>query len=102
MTRLTLRFFESCPNWRTVDRQLRELAAELDLDLHHQRIDSDRQAARLGFVGSPTVLIDGQDPFPSSGPAGLSCRLYRTEGGLRGSPPIEEIREALRQRRTGG
>ncbi len=40
----------------------------------------------MQFRGSPTVLVDGWDPFldPAS-PVGLSCRVYRTEDGVTGA-----------------
>ena len=41
------------------------LAAEgLEADVHYHRI-SDEQAEKLCLRGSPTILIDGVDPFPS-------------------------------------
>ena len=49
--------------------------------------------------GSPTLLIDGRDPFavPGAGPA-LACRLYETEDGrLYGAPTVAALRRALDQ-----
>jgi hypothetical protein len=41
------------------------LAAEgIDADINYHRID-DHEATRMGLKGSPTILIDGADPFPS-------------------------------------
>lgn len=53
------------------------------------------QAEALAFLGSPTILIDGRDPFaePTQAP-GLACRLYP---GLSGVPPLTPLRQALRQ-----
>jgi hypothetical protein len=47
--------------------------------------------------GSPTLLIDGRDPFAGPGaPASLSCRLYRDETGRLGpAPSVDEFRHAL-------
>ncbi len=51
----------------------------------------------MQFHGSPTVLVDGQDPFPGdAAPAGLSCRVYRTASGVSGAPTIEQLVEVLR------
>lgn len=50
---------------------------------------------RLGFSGSPTILVDGQDPFADQdAPIGLACRLYATEEGLQGAPTIAQLRGA--------
>jgi type IV secretory pathway TraG/TraD family ATPase VirD4 len=54
-------------------------------------------AERLGFIGSPTVLVDGSDPFATPGaPIGLACRVYVTPEGLAGSPTLDQLMEALR------
>jgi len=47
--------------------------------------------------GSPTLLIDGVDPFgpPDQRPS-LSCRLYRDAAGRpAGAPSVEALRQAL-------
>ncbi|MDK1017238.1 MAG: thioredoxin family protein, partial [Actinomycetota bacterium] len=55
--------------------------------------------ADQNFHGSPTVLINGIDPFAENdAPVGLSCRIYRTDEGLAGTPTIDQLRQAL----TGG
>jgi len=47
--------------------------------------------------GSPTVLVDGRDPFAAPGtPASVSCRLYQDEGGrAQGAPSLTRLRQAL-------
>ena len=61
-----------------------------------EQINSPEEAERVHFVGSPTILIDGRDPFEGSGERfGLTCRVYQTPDGLAGSPTIEQLREAL-------
>jgi hypothetical protein len=53
--------------------------------------------ARVANTGSPTLLIDGVDPFAAPGePASLSCRLYRLpDGSLDGVPSLDQLRAAL-------
>lgn len=95
-TTVTLRYFEGCPNWRTTDRDLEGLRDEYGFALVRQRVETEVEAARLGFLGSPTVLIDDVDPFAVGGePTGLACRVYATEDGLRGAPSREALRAAL-------
>jgi hypothetical protein len=50
-------------------------------------VTSQDHAEDLGFAGSPTITIDGVDPFadPSQVPA-LACRVYRTDAGITGTP----------------
>jgi hypothetical protein len=54
-------------------------------------VETDDDARRLGFLGSPTVRIDGEDVDPEGKGAehvGLQCRLYPGEGRLEGIPPV--------------
>jgi hypothetical protein len=96
---VTIRYFDGCPNWRTILRRVVDIARDLDagLDVSLERIESDEDAERLRFVGSPTLLLDGQDPFEVEVPSvfGLSCRIYRTPQGPAGSPTREQLREVL-------
>ncbi|MET7671927.1 DF family (seleno)protein [Micromonospora luteifusca] len=61
-------------------------------------VTSQAEAEQLGFLGSPSVLIEGQDPFaePHHRPA-MACRLYREETGASGVPPIRRLRQAFKQ-----
>ena len=93
---VTLLYFDDCPNWQDTDRMLTRLATEFGYDLTYQRVTTHEEAAQVGFRGSPTVLIEGVDPFADShAPTGLSCRVYATPEGLRGSPTEEMLRRAL-------
>lgn len=88
-----------CPNTRTAADRLHQ---ELDgLGLHDvtfrtRTITSQAEAEAAHFTGSPTILIDGRDPFAEPGRApGLTCRVYRTPDGLAGVPTAEQLRQAL-------
>jgi len=64
-------------------------------------IESDDEAQRRRFVGSPTFLIDGVDPFSGAGaPGGLTCRLYETVDGLAAVPTVGSLRDALSRARV--
>ena len=95
---ITLQYFDGCPNWNTTDARLRTLIAEYDLDanLRYLLIETPEAAVEHNFRGSPTVLVDGLDPFAEAdAPAGLSCRVYRTEAGLAGSPTVHQLYMAI-------
>lgn len=65
-------------------------------------ITSQDQARRRGFVGSPTILLDGSDPFADPvAPPAMACRLYSTPDGLRGVPELRDLRQALKQAADG-
>ena len=83
-----------------MDERIRGISADLaghDVEVSYERIESVEEAERLRFVGSPTLLLDGQDPFAegTEGSFGLSCRIYRTPEGPAGSPTTEQLREVL-------
>jgi hypothetical protein len=57
-------------------------------------VATTEDAVRLGMRGSPTILVDGRDPFGDAEPS-LSCRLYRAGGGFDGAPSVERLVAAL-------
>ena len=94
---LTLQYFEGCPNWKTTAAHLSTLIDEgLDATIAYVLIDTYESAVAHGFRGSPTVLIEGVDPFADvDAPVGLACRVYRTEDGYAGSPTLPQLRQAI-------
>ena len=94
--RLQLLYFPECPHWRLAEERLSEVAERLGLSIEHQLVTTEEEADRVSFCGSPTILIDGVDPFAESDQAiGLSCRIYRTPDGYAGLPTSEQIAAAL-------
>lgn len=95
---VSLLYFDSCPNWKVADQRLAAIAAERpDVVVTRHRVETVEEAERLGFHGSPSILVDGVDVFAEPGAGvGLSCRVYRTPAGLAGTPTMEQLRAALR------
>ena len=63
-----------------------------------REIADDAHAELEGFVGSPTVRIDGRDiQPPERGEApGLTCRIYRLrDGRISPTPDPQDLRDAL-------
>lgn len=55
-TDITLLYFDSCPNWR-VGNELRSACTRLrDVTVHRRIVDTQEEAERVRFVGSPTIL----------------------------------------------
>jgi len=102
-----LQWWEGCPSYPHALEELREaLRAEgLDPDAVRLReIESDEQAERERFPGSPTIRIDGEDVLPpgEGQPFGLSCRIYRLRDGRSSpTPDPEDLREAVRRVAAG-
>lgn len=90
-----------CPNAAPATALLR--AALDDVGLHDVEIrtiviDSQQAAERRGFVGSPTIRIDGDDPFAVAGQtSALACRVYPSAGGPSGLPDLRQLRQALKR-----
>lgn len=93
-----LLYVEGCPNWQVTEKRLGEAQRSLELDVRVQRrkVETPEQAEQIGFHGSPTLLIDGTDPFDERRtPVGLTCRVYQTPEGLKGSPTVDQLVDAL-------
>ncbi|HKW58975.1 MAG TPA: thioredoxin family protein [Candidatus Dormibacteraeota bacterium] len=97
--KVTIQYFDGCPHWKLADERLRKVLAPErrdDVEVEYQLIDSPEAAERAGFHGSPTILVDGRDPFATGDePVGLTCRVFRTEHGREGSPSESQLRAAL-------
>ncbi|GJF15596.1 hypothetical protein NGTWS1803_00650 [Mycolicibacterium cyprinidarum] len=97
--KVVLLYVDGCPNWSTAKDRLTEavrLAGRTDTEIEYRRIETSEEAAACGFIGSPTILIDGRDPFAEPGAqASVSCRIYRTPEGLSGAPTVAQLREAF-------
>ncbi|MDQ2728962.1 MAG: thioredoxin family protein [Actinomycetota bacterium] len=92
-------YFESCPNWRVADARLKEALVRMGADpnaVAYEQVTTAEQADALGFVGSPTILVNGTDPFANPGiPTGLACRVYLTITGVQPAPAVEQMQAAL-------
>ena len=97
--RVSLRYFEGCPSWRVAEDRLRQFLKELgraDMRIEFERVETVQRAQEVAFRGSPTVLVNGEDPFLSQDvQVGLACRIYRTEQGPEGAPSLAQLRAAL-------
>ncbi len=97
---LTVLAVPDCPNAPVLGDRLAAVLDGRDGVLVSQEVISEEgEAARWGMHGSPTLLIDGADPFAGPGqPPSLSCRLYRDENGqLSGAPSVGQLRQAIEQ-----
>ena len=97
--RIELLYWEECPSYDLALQRLREVLAERRIvePVRLIEVTTEQQAEALRFPGSPTIRIDGRDPFPhSDGPYGLTCRTYRTaDGRVTPLPTTEMIRKAV-------
>jgi hypothetical protein len=92
--------FEGCPNAEAAIALVTELIEELRIraDVHEVQVESPDQAALLGFLGSPTIRVEGQDVEPGAAARSdyaLACRVYRTSAGAAGVPDRAWVERAL-------
>jgi len=95
-----VRWWRGCPSWQEAIEVVREEMQRAGLDpgsLLVREIHDEAEADRVGFAGSPTVLVDGRDiEDPGDQPGGLTCRVYRLrDGRVSPIPDRMNVREAL-------
>ena len=79
---------------------VREEMSAVGLDagtIEVREVSTSADAEREGFVGSPTIRVEGRDLQPPNGePIGLTCRVYRLrDGRISPLPDRLELRQAL-------
>jgi hypothetical protein len=99
--RIELLWWRECPSWERALEMLRDAVREAGLDpdgIEVREVDTEEDAEREGFVGSPTIRIGGADiQPPRDEPTGLACRVYRRrDGRVSPLPDPEELAAALR------
>ena len=86
------------PDLRGGGKTLRDVFADkgLEADVELVAVNTDEEARRLRFPGSPTIRVAGKDLFPTEEREDwrLGCRIYATPQGLKGSPTAEMLKEA--------
>jgi hypothetical protein len=98
-------YFDGCLAYEMAAKTLRAVLAEerMEAEVQLVAVNSDEEAGRLRFPGSPTIRVDGEDLFPVAEREDwrLGCRVYVTPQDLRGSPTAGMLREALTKGETG-
>jgi hypothetical protein len=95
-------FYSSgCPNRAPAVDRVREVLQQegTAADLVEVEVADPSAAERVGFLGSPSIRVNGQDIEPAAREArgfGMMCRTYVDDGQRVGVPPSEWIRAALR------
>lgn len=100
---LTVLAVPDCPNAPVLgDRLADVLDGRAGISMSHEVISDESEAARWGMHGSPTLLIDGADPFAGPGqPPSMSCGLYRDDDGQpSGVPSASQLQQVIDQART--
>jgi hypothetical protein len=100
---IELLWWEGCPSTERALDELRSALRDVGLgddDVRSREIKTDADAHGTGFLGSPTILIDGEDVAGASPDeaVGLNCRVYRRrDGRISPTPDPDDLRAALRR-----
>ena len=90
-----------CPNTVSAEANARAALDALELTavpIQIVTIHTEVDATNTQFAGSPTILGDGVDLFPTTRVRSLACRVYASGSGLAGAPGQKQIEAALRAR----
>jgi hypothetical protein len=98
--KIELLWFDECPSYlparALLEQVLREEKVDATIEMVQVRDDADAVAKK--FLGSPTIRLNGVDPFAERGQDqfAMQCRVYRTPEGLKGVPTKDMLRAAVR------
>ncbi|MFB7172289.1 alkylmercury lyase family protein [Streptomyces sp. NPDC056254] len=95
--RITILTVPQCPNVQVMRERITAALDGCAAVIEVVEVSDEGEAARWGMAGSPTILLDGADPFSLPGtPSSVSCRLYRdADGRTDGAPSVRALREAF-------
>jgi hypothetical protein len=97
---ITFLYYEDCPSHDKALERLQQVLAEerITAEITIVKVETEEQAQQLRFVGSPTILVNGEDIVPPDHSSYyLSCRVYVLENGrISPLPSPEMIRRSLR------
>ena len=102
--RITVLTVPDCPNGPVVQERISRALDGRSAEVELVEVVDDEQAVRVGMTGSPTILIDGVDPFAVPGaPASVSCRLYLgPDGTAAGAPSTADLVRVLDAAESAG
>lgn len=85
MLQVDVLYFEGCPNHLPVVELVRQVAADVGLDVEviQTEVLDQAEAQRLRFLGSPTIQVNGIDVVPEARirtDFSFSCRTYDGQG----------------------
>lgn len=96
---IELLYFDGCPSWQDGLNNLEAaLEAEgLEAQIRLVKVEQDKDAEHLKFLGSPSYRINDVELWPEGRQQyNLSCRVYHTPEGMSGVPTVDMLREQLK------
>ena len=92
--RVDVLVFDGCPHAEAAIQLAHTVAERLGPGITVERVDvnTPEKAAELGFLGSPSIRVNGVDIEGKAGPGRLSCRMFDDDSGM---PPEWLIEAAV-------
>ena len=94
-------YFDGCPNHTALERVRQVLAEEgLSAEILEVNVSEPSIAQKVGFLGSPSIRVNGLDVEPDARgerACGMMCRTYAVTGRSEGLPSREMLRQAMRE-----
>src|SRR6266568_2331590 len=99
-------YFDGCPNHKPAVERVQELLREegVSAEVLEVNVSDASIAQEVGFLGSPSVRVDGLDVEPEARTVreyGMMCRTYSVDGRRQGLPSREILRRAIREANSG-
>jgi hypothetical protein len=98
--KVELLFFDGCPAWQSGLQNLHSAlqANGLDVSVKLVQVLDNDDAARRKFLGSPSFRINGVELWDEQRDVySMSCRVYATPEGIKGSPTRQMLEDAIRR-----
>lgn len=98
--KVELLYFDGCPSWQSGLKKLHSTLNTYGLPVSVElvQVTDNDDAARKKFLGSPSFRINGVDLWDEERDAySLSCRVYATPEGMKGSPSVSMLEQAIRR-----
>src|SRR6266436_7957884 len=99
-------YFDGCPNHKPAVERVQELLREegVSAELLEVNVGDASIVQQVGFLGSPSVRVNGLDVEPEARAAreyGMMCRTYAVNGRREGLPSREMLHHAIREAQSG-
>ena len=95
-------YSDGCPNHKPAIERVRQVLAEegLSAEILEVNVSEPSIAQKVGFLGSPSIRVNGLDVEPEARrkrACGMVCRTYAVNGRREGLPSCEMLRHAMRE-----
>jgi copper chaperone CopZ len=104
--RIEVLYFDGCPHHEPAVERVQEVLREegIPAEISVVNVQDAPTAERVGFLGSPSIRMNGLDVEREARSAreyGMMCRTYVVNGRREGLPSRETIRQAIREAQSG-